>query len=151
MRTIPFHRSHVAELDLGAEERRQYAQLGPAMFDALDEWDGPAWSLVAETDRIVGCFGMLLTCGEGVLWAALSDQARANRFGLHRAARRCLACVEGLIPAGRVLTAVRRGHDPGRRWVRHLGFSRAGDLQVGNERYERYVKWVHPQQLSSVP
>lgn len=140
MITIPFDVRHLTDLDLGAEERRGYGRLGTEMFDALDQYDGAAWSLLGEDGRIVGCFGMLAVAGTGVLWAVLSDQARANRYGLHRAAKRRLAQAQQLIPVHRMLAAVRRDFEPGRRWVMRLGFTHDGEFSAANEQYERYVR-----------
>jgi hypothetical protein len=149
MLAIPFRSWHLTELELGAEERTQFLRAGSDMFSALSDWQGPAWSLVGDRGRILGCFGMLVHGGTGVLWAVLSDEARANRFGLHRTARRQLALVERLVPTDRLLAAVRAGFGPGRRWLVHLGFTHDCDFELGNERYERYVKWAHQKQLSS--
>lgn len=143
MQTKPFVPAHLSGLKLGVAEQEQHALLGPLMFGALQEWTGPAWSLIGDDDSILGCFGLLLAGGRGILWAALSDAARANRFGLHRAARRHLEQAERLIPDGPILAAVRSGYEPGRRWVRHLGLNYDGELPIGPERYERYVKWPH--------
>lgn len=146
MRAISFQPWHLAELELGAEERVQYARAGTDMFGALSKWHGPAWSLVGDHGRIVGCVGMLAVRRDGVLWAVLSDEARANRFGLHRTALRLLERAERLVAADRILAAVRSSFDPGRRWLIRLGFTLQCDFQVSNERYERYVKWAHLKQ-----
>jgi len=143
---IPFHPEHLAAVELGAEEQLEYALLGSGLFSALSEWQGPAWSLTDDGDRILGCIGMLVADRDGVLWAVLSDEARARPFGLHRAAKRYLERVERTIPTGRILSTVRHGFEPGRRWMTRLGFTHDGDFQLGNERYERYVRWAHQQQ-----
>jgi len=140
MMTIPFHPGHLAAVELGAEERMECALLGSGLFSALAELQGPAWSLTDDSERILGCFGMLVVDREGVLWAVLSDEARASPIGLHRAAKRHLDWVERTFPTDRILTAVRDRFDPGRRWIRRLGFTHDGDFQLGNARYERYVK-----------
>ena len=140
MITIPFELRHLTDLELGAEERKGYGRFGTEMFGALDRCEGRAWSLLGDDGRVVGCFGMLAVAGFGVLWAVLSDQARANRYGLHRAARRRLTQVQELIPVRRILAAVRRDFEPGRRWVMRLGFTYDGEFVVAGERYERYVK-----------
>jgi len=146
MRAIPFRAWHLGELELGAEERMQYARVGAAMFGGLSCWCGPAWSLIGDHGRLLGCLGMLVNDRNGVLWAVLSDQARANRFGLHRIAKRQLSQTERLIAVDRILAAVRVGYEPGRRWLKHLGFTHDCDFDLGNERYRRYVKWVHRKQ-----
>jgi len=140
MRAVPFRTWHLAGLELGAEERMQYARAGTGMFGAIFVWQGPAWSLVGDRGNVLGCFGILVDGRTGVVWAVLSDEARANRFGLHRAVQRRLADVERLIPLDRLLAAVRGGFGPGCRWLEHLGFKRDGSFEVDGERYERYVK-----------
>lgn len=140
MRAIPYDERHLTALDLGTEERRGFDRFGTKMFDALKQCGGPAWSLVEDDGRIVGCFGMLAVAGNGVLWAVLSDQARANHYGLHRAAKRQLAQAQQLIPVRRIVAAVRREYEPGRRWVMRLGFTYDGEFAVAGEQYERYVK-----------
>lgn len=140
MLAIPFRLSHLAQLEFGTEEQTQDARVGCDMFGALADRRGPAWSLVGDRGRIVGCFGMLVEGRCGIVWAVLSDEARANRFGLHRAARRALDQAERLCRINRTLAAVRMDFQPGHRWIRHLGFTRDGDFELGNERYERYVK-----------
>jgi len=146
MRAIPFRTWHLARLDLGAEERMQYARAGTGMFGAIFVWQGPAWSLVGDRGHVLGCFGMLVDGRTGVVWAVLSDEARANRFGLHRAAKRRLAEVERSIPIDCMIASARAGFGPGHRWLKHLGFAHDCEFELGNETYERYVKWVHQRQ-----
>ena len=140
MRTVPFEFQHLAAVELGAEEQVEYKRFGLGLFGGLAEWQGPTFSLTDNGGRILGCFGMLVAGRDGVLWAVLSDEARASPFGLHRAAKCHLDWVERMFPTNRILTAVRDGFDPGRRWITRLGFTHEGDFQLGNERYERYVK-----------
>ncbi|UCH75186.1 MAG: hypothetical protein JSU82_04900 [Rhodospirillales bacterium] len=145
MITLPFRLSHLGEIALGREELLQQACFGSSMFGALDRWPGPAWSLADGSGRILGCLGALLIRDGAVLWAVLSDAARANRYGLHRAARCQLDLVERTVPAKCMLTAVRTGFEPGHRWVSRLGFARHGGFEIDNQLYERYVKLVHRQ------
>lgn len=140
MLTIPFQLWHLGELDFGAEEHAQFTRMGSDMFGALEGWDGPAWSLLGDHGRLLGCFGMVVHGRDGIIWAVLSDEARANPFGLHRAAKRRLADVESLVSPNRMMAAVRTGFAPGRHWITHLGFRHEGSFEAGNERYERYVK-----------
>lgn len=140
MLTVPFQLWHLTELELGAEEQLQYAGMGSEMFGALASYDGPAWSLLGDHGRILGCFGMVIQGRDGILWAVLSDEARANPFGLHRAAKRRLALVESLVSLDRILAAVRTRFAPGRHWITHFGFRHEGSFVVCDEQYERYAK-----------
>jgi hypothetical protein len=149
MMTIPFHREHLAAVELGAEEQVEYARFGPGLFGALAEWQGPACSLVGNRGQILGCFGMHAVGREGVVWAVLSDEARARPFGLHRAAKGHLDKVERLGLTDRILTVVRDGHDAGQRWITRLGFTYDGDIEVSNLHYRRYVKWQQHQRWRS--
>lgn len=146
MMTVPFHREHLAVLELGAEEQMEYAQFGPGMFDTLSTGRGPAYSLVGNAGQILGCFGMHAVGRDGVVWAVLSDEARARPVGLHRAAKDHLDRVEQLGLTDRILTFVRDGHDAGQRWITRLGFAFDSDIEVGNLLYRRYVKWQQQHQ-----
>lgn len=146
MRTVTFRFAHLAAMRLGAEERAEHTRMGEGLFDALYRWPGPAWSLIDGGGTILGCFGMLLAKRDGIVWAVLSDDARANRFGLCRAARRQLEHVEQMMLADHIYAAVRKGYAPGRRWLQHLDFRHDGDFQAGSQQYERYRKWPAPQQ-----
>lgn len=148
MMTMPFHPRHLAAVELGAEERAEYALFGPDLFRVLAEGQGPASSLVDGDGRILGCFGMHVVGREGVLWAVLSDEVRTRPFSLHRAARRQLDRVERLGRTGRILTVVRDGFEAGQRWITHLGFAYDGGIEVKNQRYRRYVKWQQQHQPS---
>jgi hypothetical protein len=141
MMTVPFHPRHLAAVELGAEERAEFALFGPDLFRVLADGRGPASSLVDDDGRVLGCFGMHLAGREGVLWAVLSDEARARPFGLHRAARRHLARVERLGLTQHIRTVVRHGFEAGQHWITRLGFAYDGDIEMRNQRYRRYVKW----------
>ena len=141
--TIPFCPVHLRAVDLGAEERAEYARFGPALFGALATCEGPAVSLLDHSGRILGCLGMHAVGREGVVWAVLSDEARSRPFGLHRAARRHLERVERLGLADRMLTVVRDGYEVGQNWIVRLGFTYDGNIKVNDLTYRRYVKWEH--------
>ncbi len=140
MRTVPFEFQHLAAVKLGAEERVEYARFGPGLFGILAAPQGPACTLVGKNDHILGCFGMHAAGRDGVVWAVLSDEARARPFGLHRAAKSHLDRVERLCRTDRILTVVRDGYEAGQRWITCLGFTYDGDIEVSNLRYRRYVK-----------
>ena len=146
MLTIPFCPAHLRAVDLGAEERAEYARFGPALFGGLAKCEGLALSLADGSGRILGCLGMQPVGREGVVWAVLSDEARSRPFGLHRAARRHLDRVERLGLADRMLTFVRDGHEVGQNWIARLGFTDSGTIKMNDLTYRRYVKWEQQHQ-----
>ena len=85
-----FRMDHLSALDFGVPERTEMETLGHGIINRLQDTDGPAWTLTSDNGDVVGCFGMQIIGSDGVIWVLLSDEARKNPFGLHRAAARCM-------------------------------------------------------------
>lgn len=141
MQASPFEIEHLGAISFGANERYEMAALGIDAADRLRDAKGPAWTLRADGGRIVGCFGVNIIGGDGVVWVLLSDDARTQPFALHRTARRCMAEVEQNPDIVRLHGIVIEGDDAARRWIERFGFEEKGILVMGGIKYTRFMKW----------
>ena len=105
---------------------------------------GPAWS-GRWHGRMVGAAGVAMAWpGRGNAWCILADHIPpAAWIGLHRAAKRGLAGMLGPNALFRRIEAeAATAFDPGRRWLRMLGFDRectARGYGPAGEDFERYA------------
>lgn len=141
MNIQPFRMKHLDALDFGHPERTEMAILGPGIVNQLRDADGPAWTLTGSNGSVLGCFGMQIVGTDGVIWVLLSDEARRNPVGLHRAARRCMAMIETGTGVTRILGLVNDDYALGRRWIEAFGFEPDVKLEISGISYTRYVKW----------
>lgn len=145
MNIQPFRMDHLGGLDFGEPERAEMAILGSGVVKQLRDADGPAWTLTNDSGEVVGCFGMQVVGADGVIWVLLSDEARENPFGLHRAAAHCLDMIEAGTGVTRILGLINDDYAPARRWIENFGFEPDAKVEISGISYTRYVKWPRAQ------
>ena len=145
MNIQPFRVDHLSILDFGVPERTEMEILGRGITNQLQDTDGPAWTLTSDNGEVVGCFGMQIIGSDGVIWVLLSDEARKNPFGLHRAAARCMDMIETRAGVKRILGLINDDYALARRWIENFGFEPDTKVELSGISYTRYVKWPRAQ------
>jgi hypothetical protein len=84
-------------------------------------------AFVGEVDgKIVGIAGLAFPpgCPLPVVWSDMTDEARAHKYALHKAALRFMRTM----PYRKVIAAASTEIDGSERWLRHLGFQPTGEV-----------------------